>query len=56
MLRIHLFSIFTFKTPKALDVLVPFGLLIVKTLTYVLLLLFNAQVYGLVKYLNITFY
>ena len=33
MLRIHLFSI---KTPQALVVLVPLGLLIVKTLTNVL--------------------
>ena len=33
MLRIHLFSVFTIKTPGDLDALVPFGLLIVTTLT-----------------------
>ena len=38
MLRIHLFSIFTIKTPRALAALSPLGLLIVKTLTHVLLL------------------
>ena len=36
MLRIHLFSIFTIKTPRALAALAPLGLLIVKTLTHVL--------------------
>jgi len=36
MLRIHLFSIFTIKTPKALAALAPLGLLIVKTVTNVL--------------------
>ena len=30
MLRIHLFSIFTIKTPQALAVLMPLGLLIMK--------------------------
>ena len=39
MLRIHLFSIFTIKTPRALAALTPVGLLIVKTLTNVLLTL-----------------
>ena len=33
MLRIHLFSVFTIKTPGDLDALVPFGLLTVTTLT-----------------------
>jgi len=37
MLRIHLFSIFTSKTPRALAALAPLGILIVKTLTNVLL-------------------
>jgi len=32
MLRIHLFSIFTIKTPRALAALAPLGLFIVKTL------------------------
>ena len=36
MLRIHLFSIFTIKMPRALAALAPLGLLIVKTLTNVL--------------------
>jgi len=36
MLRMHLFSIFTIKTPRALDALAPLGHLIVKTLTDVL--------------------
>ena len=36
MLRIHLFSIFTIKTPLALVALAPLGILIVKTLTNVL--------------------
>jgi len=36
MIRIHLFSYFTIKTPRALDALVRLGLLIVKTLTHVL--------------------
>jgi len=36
MLRIHLFSIFTIKTPRAHAALTPLGLLIVKTLTNVL--------------------
>ena len=36
MLRIHLFSIFTIKTPRALAALAPFGLLIVKTQANVL--------------------
>ena len=36
MLRIHLFSIFTIKTPWALAALAPLCLLIVKTLTNVL--------------------
>ena len=37
MLIIHLFSIFTIKTTRALAALTPVGLLIVKTLTNVLL-------------------
>jgi len=37
MLRIHLFNIFTIKTPRALAALTPSGLLIVKILTNVLL-------------------
>ena len=45
MLRIHLFSIFTIKTPRALAVLVSLGLLIVKTLTNVLLTI-TLTVYG----------
>ena len=36
MLRIHLFSIFTIKTPRALPALAPLGLLIVKSMTSVL--------------------
>jgi len=36
MLRIHLFSIFTIKTPRTLAALAPLVLLIVKTLTNVL--------------------
>ena len=36
MLRIHLFSIFNIKTPRALAALVSLGLLIVKKLTNVL--------------------
>ena len=36
MLKIHLFSIFTIKTPRALAALTPLGLLIVKTLANVL--------------------
>jgi len=36
MLRIHLFSIFTIKTPQALGALALLDLLIVKTLTHVL--------------------
>ena len=39
MLRIHLFSIFTIKTPRALAAFKPLDLFIVKTLTNVLLLL-----------------
>ena len=39
MLRIHLFSIFTINSPRALAALAPLGLLIVKTLTSVLFLL-----------------
>ena len=39
MLRIHLFNIFTIKTPRALAAIEPLGLLIVKTLTNLLLLL-----------------
>jgi len=35
MLRIHLFSYFTIKTTRALDALVPLGILLVKTLTNV---------------------
>jgi len=34
--RIHLFSIFTIRTPRALIALAPLGLLIVNTLTSVL--------------------
>jgi len=37
MLRLHLFSIFTIKTPRALAALATSGLLIVKTLTDILL-------------------
>ena len=36
LFRIHLFSIFTIKTPRALASLAPLVLLIVKTLTHVL--------------------
>ena len=36
MLRLHLFNIITIKTTRALDALVPIGLLLVKTLTTVL--------------------
>ena len=36
MLRIHMFSIFTIKTPQPLAALAPLGLLTVKTLTNVL--------------------
>ena len=43
MLGIHLFSYFTIKTPWALAALAPLGLLIVKTLTYVLLLFHNSK-------------
>jgi len=39
ILRMHLFSIFTIKTPQALAALGPSGLLILETLTNVLLLL-----------------
>ena len=39
MLRIHFFSIFTIKTPRALATLAPLSLLIVKTLINVLKLL-----------------
>ena len=39
LLRIHLFSVFTVKTTRALAALAPLGLLIAKTLTNVLLLL-----------------
>jgi len=41
MLRVHVFSIFTIKTPRALAGIAPLGLLIVKTLTNVLSLLLN---------------
>ena len=37
MLKIHLFGIFTIKTPRVLAALPPLGLLIVKTLANVLL-------------------
>ena len=33
MLRIHVFSIFSIKTPRTLATLAPLGILIVKTLT-----------------------
>ena len=36
MLKIHVFSRFTIKTPRFVDVLAPIGLSIVKTLTNVL--------------------
>jgi len=36
MIRVHLVSIFTIKTPRALTAFAPLGLLIVKTLTIVL--------------------
>jgi len=36
MLRIHVFSVVTIKTPQALAALVPLGFLIVKTLTDIL--------------------
>jgi len=36
MLRIHLFSIFVIKTPRAIAALASFGLLIVKILTNIL--------------------
>ena len=36
MLRIHLFSIFIIKTPRALAAFAPLGLVIMKTLTNVL--------------------
>ena len=41
MLRIHLFSIFTIKTPRTLATLALLGFLIVNTLTNVLSLLFG---------------
>ena len=43
MLRIHLFSIFTIKTPRVLAALTPLGLLIVKTLTNVLLTITSSE-------------
>jgi len=51
MFRIHLFSIYTIKTPRALYALVPLGLLIVKILTNVrYVLLTTALSYYLVNY------
>jgi len=43
MLRLHLFSIFTIKTPRALTALTPLGLLIVKTLTNELLTITSSE-------------
>ena len=44
MLRIHLFSIFSIKTPQDLAVLLPLGLLIVKTLTNVLYYILHGNI------------
>ena len=36
LFRVYLFNVFTIKKPRALDSLAPLGLLIVKTVTYIL--------------------